>query len=114
MRWPFTKCDILYLCLLLYYMLFNLAKWSTYSTCESPVQIFLVAAQFTFFVMIICLTLLKASDLPDTARKWITYAIHWIMNPICVYLPIQGAIWQINPFTVVIPKGILGLKFSFF
>jgi len=95
MKWPFTKCEVLYILLLAYSILANISEWSAYKTCAAPIQIFITGSELTFLVLISTVAFLKAPDLPDIPRKLLTYLFHWVLTPLCVYLPVQGTIWQI-------------------
>jgi len=96
MRWPFTKCEFIYLIFFSLYILADLSDWTVYEKCSAPTQIFLVGSELTLFALTLVLILLRAPDITDSGVKCLTNFIYWILTPLCLYLPIQGAYWQIQ------------------
>jgi len=96
MRWPFTKCEFIYLIFFSLYIYSDLSDWTVYEECKAPTQIFIVGSELTLFAMTIALILLRSPDLTDSGMKCLTGFIHWVLTPLCLYLPIQGAYWQVQ------------------
>jgi len=96
MRWPFTKSDLLFVIAIAYLATDLIFNWNAYRFCSSPIQLFLLFNYCFFFIIRIHLTLVAAADLPRGFKSCLMSLFYWVLNPLCIYLPVQGIIWQIQ------------------
>jgi len=76
-----------------------ISHWERYQSCHSPIQLFLLLTYCTIIlhrVLIVIKHLITASP---KIKKSLTFAIYGIIQPIFLYLTIQGMIWQNLNFT---------------
>jgi len=96
MRWPYTKCQTFFLIFYIFFIpYFIVNQWDQYDSCAAPTQIFLLGTSITIFLLVNAVNLLGASDLPNWARKFLMRLLHFVLTPSCIYLSIQGTVWQI-------------------
>jgi len=94
MKWPFRISDLLYFLVISWALYQLITGWHVYGSCHAPIQFFLL---FTFSFLIIFrifLVLMGAPDLSLKMRKGLLIFFHWILNPFCIYMTVQGIVWQ--------------------
>jgi len=79
------------------YLIYDVAShWSDYDTCHSPIQIFLLLTYCAILVHRVVIGLKSRHNLPWLLKKCVSITFYWIMNPLFLYITVQGIVWQVE------------------